>query len=95
MSAKSKNPAESAASAVGNDALPVAKFEQSLLELEGIVQRLEGGELALDDSLGAYERGVALYRQCQSALDGAEQRVRLLIDPARPDDSEPFAPAAD
>jgi exodeoxyribonuclease VII small subunit len=76
-------------------ATPVAAFERSLGELESIVARLEGGELGLDESLAAFERGIALYRECQSALDAAEQRVRLLVDPADPDASTPFAPAAD
>jgi exodeoxyribonuclease VII small subunit len=77
------------------EATPVAVFERSLAELEAIVARLEGGELSLEDSLAAYERGVALYRECQGALDAAEQRVRLLADPAQPDAATPFAPASD
>jgi exodeoxyribonuclease VII small subunit len=76
-------------------ATPVAAFERSLGELESIVARLEAGELGLDESLAAFERGIALFRECQSALDAAEQRVRLLADPADPDASTPFAPAAD
>jgi exodeoxyribonuclease VII small subunit len=74
---------------------PVATFERSLGELESIVARLEGGELGLDESLAAFERGVLLFRECQSALDTAEQRVRLLVDPSDPDSAKPFAPAAD
>lgn len=76
-------------------ATPVAAFERSLGELEAIVARLEGGELGLDESLAAFERGIALFRECQSALDAAEQRVRLLVDPADPDSATPFAPASD
>ncbi len=68
----------------------VADFEHSLDELEQLVQRMEKGDLTLDDSLQAYERGVALYRNCQTALDQAELRVRLLSDPLEPDQSEPF-----
>lgn len=79
----------------GPEATPVAEFERALGELEHIVARLEGGELGLDESLAAFERGIALYRQCQSALDTAEQRVRLLADPANPDSATPFAHAAD
>ena len=70
----------------------VAEFERSLDELEQLVQRMEKGDLTLDDSLQAYERGIALYRNCQTALEQAELRVRLLLDPNDPDRSEPFEP---
>lgn len=70
----------------------VAEFEQSLDELEQIVQRMEHGDLSLDDSLKTYERGIALYRSCQAALEQAELRVRLLHDPEAPDDAEDFKP---
>jgi exodeoxyribonuclease VII small subunit len=73
----------------------VAEFERSLDELEHLVQRMEKGDLSLDDSLQAYERGVALYRNCQTALEQAELRVRLLSDPLDPDSAEPFAPRLD
>lgn len=75
-----------------SDASPsaVADFERSLDELEQLVQRMEKGDLTLDDSLQAYERGVVLYRHCQTALEQAELRVRLLSDPLEPDSAEPF-----
>lgn len=73
-----------------NEASPVAHFEQSLDELELLVEKMEAGDLSLEQSLAAYERGVGLYRQCQQALEQAELRVRLLIDPAQPEKSEPF-----
>ena len=53
-------------------------FETALTELEGLVQRMEGGELSLEDSLQEFERGVQLTRICQDALKAAEQRVKLL-----------------
>lgn len=68
----------------------VADFEHSLDELEQLVARMEGGELSLDESLASFERGIGLYRHCQQALDQAELRVRLLLDPDAPDDAEPF-----
>lgn len=71
---------------------PVASFEQSLQELEQLVEKMERGEMSLEQSLAAYERGVGLYRQCQSALEQAELRVRLLSDPDKPEDAKPFAP---
>ena len=72
------------------DASPVANFEHSLEELEKLVERMETGELSLEESLAAYERGVGLYRSCHQALEEAELRVRLLSDPANPDDARAF-----
>ncbi|HEX9706042.1 MAG TPA: exodeoxyribonuclease VII small subunit [Steroidobacteraceae bacterium] len=60
-------------------------FEAALAELESIVQRLEQGELSLDESLRQFERGVVLTRQCQKALRQAEQKIRVL---ARTGDGE-------
>lgn len=77
------------------DASPVAHFEQSLDELEQLVEKMEHSEMSLEDSLAAYERGVGLYRRCQTALEQAELRVRLLSDPENPESGEPFAPLAD
>ena len=77
------------------DASPVAHFEQSLDELELLVEKMEQGEMSLEDSLAAYERGVGLYRRCQAALEQAELRVRLLSDPDHPESAEPFAPLPD
>lgn len=74
---------------------PVADFEQSLDQLEQLVEKMEHGDMSLEESLGAYERGVALYRRCQQALEQAELRVRLLSDPDAPDKSTPFPDAPD
>lgn len=71
---------------------PVANFEHALDELEMLVQRMETGDLALEDSLSAYERGIALYRQCRGALDHAELRVKQLADPLDPESAESFNP---
>ena len=73
------------------DASPVARFEHSLDELEQLVEKMEHGEMSLEDSLAAYERGVGLYRHCQGALEQAELRVRLLTDPDQPDSAQAFA----
>lgn len=69
-----------------------ADFEHSLDELEQLVARMEGGEMSLDESLSSFERGIGLYRHCQQALEKAELRVRLLLDPEAPDHAEPFEP---
>ena len=63
--------------------------------LEDVGARMESGEMTLEESLAAYERGVGLYRHCQSALEQAELRVRLLSDPANPDDARPFDASED
>ena len=73
----------------------VAGFERSLDDLEQLVQRMEKGEMSLDESLHAYERGVALFRQCQGALQQAELRVKLLSDLDDPDSAGLFASDAD
>mgnify|MGYP001284775915 FL=1 len=70
----------------------VAEFEQSLDELEQLVARMEKGDLPLDESLTAFERGVGLYRQCRGALDQAELRVRQIIDPNDLDGAPRFDP---
>ncbi|MGY0504094.1 exodeoxyribonuclease VII small subunit [Luteimonas sp. e5] len=74
---------------------PVADFERSLDELEQLVEKMETGDMSLEDSLSAYERGVGLYRRCQGALEQAELRVRLLSDPQDPDSAEAFIDDAD
>ena len=73
-----------------SEASPVADFEASLDELEQLVEKMEHGEMSLEESLAAYERGVGLYRRCQGALEQAELRVRLLSDPENPAAAEPF-----
>ena len=54
-------------------------FEQSLSELEALVQKLEQGDVPLEDALKTFERGVALTRQCQTALRTAQQKVEVLL----------------
>lgn len=71
-------------------------FEQSLEELENIVKRLETGELKLDDALSAFETGIRLSRECQSALQEAEQRVKTLVEDQQGTLVEkPFTPDAE
>ncbi|MGI8561081.1 MAG: exodeoxyribonuclease VII small subunit [Luteimonas sp.] len=88
-----KSPA-SASPATHVPTSPVADFEASLDALEGLVEKMEHGDMSLEESLAAYERGVGLYRRCQQALEQAELRVKLLTDPDRPDDAQPFPGAA-
>jgi exodeoxyribonuclease VII small subunit len=55
-----------------------ASFEAALSELEGLVGRMESGQLPLADSLAAYKRGAALLAYCQNALKDAQQQVEVL-----------------
>jgi len=73
-----------------DDPNQIADFEKSLDELEKLVARMEEGEQSLDESLQSFERGIALYRNCQTALEQAELRVKLLSDPQNPDAAEDF-----
>lgn len=68
----------------------ITQFEQNLDELERIVQRLEQGEVRLEQALQDYERGSRLARQCTEALNAAEARINALTDEApQPDDGHP------
>jgi exodeoxyribonuclease VII small subunit len=58
---------------------PIAEFEQSMRELEALVERLERGDLPLEEALKQFERGVALTKSCQAALKAAEQKVEILL----------------
>ncbi len=58
----------------------IPSFEDALAELEQTVNRLERGDLSLEESLEAFERGVGLTRLCQKALQEAEQKVQILIE---------------
>ena len=54
-----------------------ASFEAALAELEAIVAAMEGGQLPLEESLGAYKRGAELLQYCQATLKDAEQQVQV------------------
>ena len=54
-------------------------FEKKLGRLEDIVEKMETGELALEDSLKLFEEGVKLSRECGTQLNEAEQKVKLLL----------------
>lgn len=53
-------------------------FEESLQRLEELVESMEEGELTLEESLKAFEQGIKLTRECQEALDKAEQKIEIL-----------------
>jgi exodeoxyribonuclease VII small subunit len=73
MSAKSAKSREAAEG-------PAPSFETALAELETIVERMEGGELTLEQSLAQYRRGAELLKLCQSALADAQAQIKVLED---------------
>jgi exodeoxyribonuclease VII small subunit len=58
----------------------IKDFEGAIAELEGIVKKLEEGDLPLEQSLSLYERGVQLSRFCHARLEAAERRIEILTD---------------
>ena len=70
-------------------------FEEALAELEGLVERLERGDLPLDEALKTFERGVELTRHCQSSLKSAQQKVEILLKRGNTAEIEPFSVAED
>jgi len=64
---------------MADDVAPARRFEEALADLEGIVQRLEKGELGLEESLAAFERGIALVRSLSQRLADVERRVEVLL----------------
>lgn len=71
--AKQSNPPPAA------DQPPELSLEQSLQQLEQLVQRMEGGEQSLDAALSDFETGIKLVRNCRDSLEQAEQRVQILL----------------
>ena len=65
-------------------------FEKALAELETLVERLERGDVPLDEALRAFERGVALTRHCQACLRTAQQRVEILLKRSGQPEVQPF-----
>ena len=55
------------------------KFEDALKGLEDIVERLEKGDLSLDETLSEYENGIKLYKQCIALLEDAEKKIQVLV----------------
>lgn len=70
-------------------------FETALQQLEQIVNRLESGELPLEEALNEFERGVQLARSGQQTLQQAEQRVQILLSDDKTADLTPFTPDND
>jgi len=69
-------------------------FEQSLEKLEALVSELESGELPLNEALACFEQGVRLTRECQNALNAAQQKVQLLLQRGEDIVLQQFEPSA-
>lgn len=70
-------------------------FEKSLQQLEQIVNRMESGELGLEESLTRFEEGIKLAKQCQDTLSDAELRVEKLIEKNGLQQTVPFEDSDD
>jgi exodeoxyribonuclease VII small subunit len=66
-------------------------FEDSLAELEKLVEQMEQGDIPLEESLKSFERGIKLTRTCQKSLQEAEQKVRVLLEKNGQQTLEPFS----
>jgi exodeoxyribonuclease VII small subunit len=61
----------------------MASFEEQLTALEGVVERLERGELTLDESVRLFEEGVKLSEACKKELEAAEGKIQVLVERGR------------
>ncbi len=68
-----------------------SNFESDLQELENLVEKMEDGELSLEESLVHFERGIALTRSCQKALTEAEQKIQILLAEYGSQKLQPFS----
>jgi exodeoxyribonuclease VII small subunit len=57
---------------------PERQYEEGIAELEALVERMEEGTLSLEETLAAYERGMALHARLEAVLSGGERRIRML-----------------
>jgi len=87
--AKSKQDSAEHSAAATTTEQEALNFEAALAELETLVAQMEGGDLSLDDSLKAFERGIALTRHCSTALKEAELKVEALREDGELVDYDP------
>jgi len=73
---------------------PDTNFEETLAELERLIASLETGDLSLEESLSGFKHGIELTRQCQAALDNAQQTVELLTNNQDEESVKTFEPDA-
>lgn len=75
-----KKPSAAFEESTANSKKSSASFEDSLNSLEALVNKMEQGDLSLEESLKAFETGIQLTRSCQTRLTAAEQQVQQLIE---------------
>ncbi len=63
-----------------NEVLNDKTYEEAFMEIEELISRLEKGELSLDDTLKYFEQAVRLVTYCKNILDGAEQKLAVLLE---------------
>lgn len=78
MAAPSETPVAAAAIDAGSVAEPADSFESAVAELDDLVQKMESGDLSLEQSLAAYKRGAELVQYCQKTLANVQQQVKIL-----------------
>jgi exodeoxyribonuclease VII small subunit len=66
-------------SSTAEDGITALTYEAALAELDTLITKLEGGSIALEEAIGAYERGVVLAQHCATLLERTEQRVSQLV----------------
>ena len=77
------------------DTAPKFEFEKALAELNNLVSQMERGDISLEDALSHFEKGIQLTRQCQQALQEAEQKVSVLLEKNGKESLEPYQPNDD
>lgn len=70
-------------------------FEEALKRLEEVVQKLEDGDVPLEEAIDLFQEGMALSKRCSQQLDKAEQRIEMLIEENGEWTKKPFAPEED
>ena len=73
---------------------PVA-FEESLTQLNQLIEKMESGQLSLESALAYFEKGIGLIRQCQNTLNQAERKIQILTEKAGKTDLTDFKPDHD
>lgn len=70
-------------------------FEEALKRLEEVVQKLEDGDVPLEEAIDLFQEGMALSKRCSQQLDKAEQRIEMLMEENGEWTKKPFAPEED
>lgn len=72
-----------------NTETPALDFEESLKQLTALIEKMESGQLTLNESLSCFEQGVSLIKQCQHVLTDAEQKIEILTRKTAKKNDEP------